>query len=74
MLRTLLCYYKYWGRNLNEYPNISRENSFLFRGNSTIQFNRKKTNEQIKQDMYLMKVTENLVIIASSFFNLVVLN
>ena len=48
MLRILLCYYKYWGRNLNEYPNISRENSFLFRGNSTIQSNLKKTNKQSK--------------------------
>ena len=48
MLRTMingwyLCCYKYQCRNLNVYPNIdSRESSFLYRGNSAIQFNHKK--------------------------------
>ena len=55
MLHTLTkgwyrCCYKYRCRNLNLYPNIYfRESSFLFRGNSTTHFNRKK-NEQTKQD------------------------
>ena len=39
-----LCCYKYRCGNLYVYPNInSRESRFLFRGNSSIQFNHKKT-------------------------------
>ena len=42
--------YKYQRRIFDVYPTIcSRENSILFRGNSTIQFNLKKT-DQTKQD------------------------
>ena len=42
--------YKDRRRNVNTYPNIySRKSSFLFRGNSTIQFSHKET-EQTKQD------------------------
>ena len=38
----LFCY-KYRRRNLKLYPNIySHESSFIFRGNSKIQFNHKK--------------------------------
>ena len=57
MSRTLIkqcyfCCYKYRLRNLNVYLNIySRESSFLFRGNQTIQFNHKK-HEQTNQDRY----------------------
>ena len=47
-----LSYYKCQRKNLNVYPNIySRESSFLFRGNSTVKFNHKKS-KQIKQDRY----------------------
>ena len=52
MLRLLtkgwyLCCYKHWPRNLNVHHNIhSRERSFIFKGNSTIQFNHNKTNKQ----------------------------
>ena len=52
MLHTLtkrwyLCCYTYWPRTLNVNPNIySRERSFLFKGNSTIQCNHNKTNKQ----------------------------
>ena len=52
MLRLLtkgwyLCCYKYWTRNLNVHHNIySRERSFIFKGNSKIQFNHNKTNKQ----------------------------
>ena len=51
MLRLLtkgwyLCCYKYWPRNLNVHHNIySRERSFIFKSNSTIQFNHNKTNK-----------------------------
>ena len=56
MLRILakgyyLCFYEYWLKNLNAYPHTySYENSFLFRKNSTIQFNHKK--QKTKQDRY----------------------
>ena len=71
MLRTLtkgwyLNCYKHRRKSLHVYPNIySRESSFLFRGNSMIQFNHKKT-EQTKQDRYFDETTKNLVIIAGS--------
>ena len=71
MLRTLtkewyLGCYKYQRRNPNVYSNIySRESNFLFKGNSTIQFNRKKANKQSKVKI-LMKLTANSVIAASS--------
>ena len=53
-----LCCYKYWRRNLNVYPNIHySESSFLFRGNSTIQLNKKRTG----QDRYLIETNEKSV-------------
>ena len=67
MLRTLtkgwyLRCYKYQHRNHNIYPNIySREYSFLFRGNSTIKFSHKKTEQTIRH--ILIKLTKNLVTI-----------
>ena len=66
MLRTLaeewyLRCYKYQRTNYNVYPNIySRERSFLFRGNSTIQFNHKKI-KQTKQDRYFNETTEKWI-------------
>ena len=60
-----LCCYKYRGVNLNVYPSTySHQNSFLFRGNSRIQFNHVKANKQSKADI-LMKLTKNLVKIAN---------
>ena len=48
-----LCCYKYWLKNLNVHSNIySRESSLIFRGKSTVQFNKYK-NEQTKQDRCL---------------------
>ena len=70
MLRTLargwyLHCYKCRRINLSLHPNTySRQSSFLFRGNSRIQFNHLKANKQSKADI-LMKLTKNLVIIAS---------
>ena len=52
-------------KSFNVYPNTySRQSSFLFRGNSRIQFNHVKANKQSKVDI-LMKLTKNLVVIAS---------
>ena len=65
-----LCCYKYRRRYLNEYLNIySRESSFHFRGNSTIPFNHEKLNKQSKAGI-LIKLTKNLVIIASLAYGL----
>ena len=61
----LFCY-KYQRSNLIVCLNIySRESSFLFSGNSTIQFNQIKTDKRSKTDI-LMKLTKNLVFIAIS--------
>ena len=63
MIRTLtkgwyLCCYKYQRRNLNIYPNnYYRVGCLLFRGNSTTQFNHKKTNKQSKAGI-LIKTNE----------------
>ena len=61
--------YKYRRRYVSIYLNMySRESSFPFRVNSSIQFNHKKTNQQSKI-VILMKPTKHLAIIASSLWN-----
>ena len=57
--RWYLCCYKCWHTNLNVYPNTySHQSSFLFQGNSRIQFSHVKVNKQSKADI-LMKLMEN---------------